>query len=77
MPPAASTALSSASRLGALRIAAVATATICSAPTSRATLAWVATTSAVSRIFSAGMEPLVARLLPIRVNARWVTSSRS
>ena len=40
------------SRLGALRMAAVATATICSAPTSRATLAWVRTTSAVSAIFS-------------------------
>ena len=64
-------------RLGALRMAAVATATICSAPTSRATLACVATTSAVSAIFSAGIAPPWPRLLPIRVKARWVTSSRS
>ena len=77
MPPASSTAASSSSRLGALRIAAVATATICSAPTSRATLAWVRTTSAVSAIFSDGIAPVEAMLLPIRVKARWVTSSRS
>ncbi len=75
--PLRSTALCSSSRLGALRIAAVATATICSAPTSRATAAWVATTSAVSAIFSAGIAPPRSRLLPIRVKARWVTSSRS
>src|SRR3712207_2255972 len=45
MPPAFCTAACSSWRLGACRIAAVATATICSAPTSRATLACVATTS--------------------------------
>ena len=55
----------------------MATATICSAPTSRATVAWVRTTSAVSSILSAGIAPPTRRLLPIRVKARWVTSSRS
>ena len=77
IPPACLTASSSCSRLGALRIAAVATATICSAPTSRATFACVATTPAVSVILSVGIEPVDARLFPMRVKARWVTSSRS
>src|SRR5215207_2407949 len=77
MPPASSTASSSSSRLGALRIAAVATANTCSAPTCRATLACVRTTSAVSAILAGGIAPPVFRLLPMRVNARCVTSSRS
>jgi hypothetical protein len=37
----------------------------------------LATTSAVSAIFSAGIAPPASTLFPIRVNARWVTSSRS
>ena len=77
MPPASSTAPTRSSRLDALRIAAVATATISSAPTSRAHAACARTTSAVSAIFSAGIEPPSRRLRPMRVNARWVTSSRS
>ena len=35
------------------------------------------TTSAVSAILSAGIEPVEAMLFPMRVKARWVTSSRS
>jgi hypothetical protein len=77
MPPAASTALTSSSRLPAVRIAAVATATICSAPTSLATAACVRTTSAVSAIFSAGMRAPFPMLFPILVKARCVTSSRN
>ncbi len=77
VPPASSTASTSCSRLGALRIAAVATATICSAPSSFATATWVRTTSAVSSIFSWGIPPPLRMLLPMRVKARWVTSSRS
>ena len=75
--PSPEMAVSSSSRLGALRMAAVATVTIRWAPTSRATFACVATTSAVSAIFAAGMAPPAPRLLPIRVKARCVTSSRS
>jgi hypothetical protein len=75
VPPASSTASTSSWRLGALRIAAVATATICSEPSSLATATWVRTTSAVSAILSAGIAPPLPRLLPMRVNARWVTSS--
>jgi hypothetical protein len=78
MPPAADTASLSSSRFAACRMAAVATATSRSAPTSRATFAWVRTTSAVSSIFSLGIVPSpLRRLLPMRVNARWFTSSRS
>ena len=58
-------------------MAAVATATMCSAPTSVATAACVRTTSAVSAIFAAGITAPFPRLLPMRVNARWVTSSLS
>ena len=76
IPPAASTASASSSRLGAPRIAAVATVTISPAPASRAMRAWLATTSAVSAIFSAGMAPPLERLFPMRVKARSVTSSR-
>ena len=61
IPPASCTALTSSSRFFAVRIAAVATATTCSAPTSLATAAWVRTTSAVSAIFSAGIWPLRCR----------------
>ena len=43
---------------GASRIAAVATARIVSAPSSRARRTWVATTSATSRAFSGGIVPL-------------------
>ena len=45
------------SRLGALRIAAVATATICSAPTSRATVAWVPPPRRSRRSSPAGSAP--------------------
>ena len=77
IPPASCTALTSWSRLGAVRIAAVATATMFFAPTSFATAACVRTTSAVSAIFSSGISPPFPRLFPIRVNARCATSSRS
>ena len=77
IPPASWTALTSSSRLRAVRIAAVATATMSFAPTSPATAACVRTTSAVSAIFSAGITLPLPRLLPMRVKARCVTSSRS
>src|SRR4051794_18537602 len=77
VPPASSTAGASSSRFAASRIAAVATATHSTAPTSLAIRHWLATTSAVSSIFAAGISPPSRRLLPIRVNARWVTISRS
>src|ERR671914_923663 len=75
--PACSTAASSSWRFGALRMAAVATVTTCSAPTSRATFSCSATTSAVSAILAAGIAPPASTLFPIRVKARCVTSSRS
>ena len=76
-PPAFSTASTKSPRLRAVRMAAVATATMCSAPTSRATDVWVRTTSAVSAIFCGGIMPPSWRLFPMRVNARCATSSRS
>ena len=62
--------------LAASRIAAVATARIVSVPSSRARRTCVATTSATSRIFFGGILSSAWRPLPIRVNARWRSSSR-
>ena len=63
--------------MAASRIAAVATARIVSVPSSRASRTCVATTSATSLIFFAGIVSSGSRPLPIRVNARWRISSRS
>ena len=54
-------------RCGASRTAAVATARIVSAPSSRASRTWVATTSPTSSIFSAGIAPSSSSALLIRV----------
>ena len=68
----------SSSRLRRVRIAAVATATICSAPTSRATVAWVRDhLGGLGDLLRRDRAAPLPRLFPIRVKARWVTSSRS
>ena len=58
-PASRSTAAHSAARLTAWRIAAVATACTRSAPQSRATAAWAATTDASTAIVSASISPRV------------------
>ena len=55
------------SRFLASRIAAVATVLIASAPSSSASLRWVATASAISATFSAAILPLRFDALSMRV----------
>jgi hypothetical protein len=69
-PARARSAATSAPRLAARRIAAVATTRTCAAPASSAAARWAATTSATAAIAGSGIAPTASILRPMRVNAR-------
>ena len=75
-PVRARSAASSAASLAAVRIAAVATTFIRSAPAARAVAICASTTAATCSIVSGGIVPSAASRRPMRVNARsWSTAS--